>query len=87
MSILFWLSLNIALAIMFINAVMIYIKFGTWGTMITEGLNLGLALVMLVMVLKYRNRIITVNLSTSQIIVSNLMEQLNKLQDELKRQG
>ncbi|WXC03632.1 hypothetical protein WBM82_00480 (plasmid) [Bacillus subtilis] len=54
MSVLFWLSLNVALIFMLVNAIMIFIKFGTWGTMITEALNEALALIMLIMVLKYR---------------------------------
>lgn len=56
MSVLFWLSLNVALIFMTINAICIFIEYGTWGTMVTEILNEGLALIMLIMVLKYRKK-------------------------------
>lgn len=51
----FWLILNVALILMLTNAIVIFIKFGTWGYMVTEILNEGLAFVMLIMVLKYKD--------------------------------
>lgn len=54
MSLAFWIMLNLSLACLLINATVIFIKFGTWGYMVTEILNLGLAFVMLTLVLKYR---------------------------------
>lgn len=50
----FWLLINVALTCLLINATVIFIKFGTWGYMLTELFNEGLAFIMLVMVLKYR---------------------------------
>lgn len=52
----FWLLINVALSLLLINAITIYVKFGTWGYMVTEIFNEGLAFVMLVMVLKYRKK-------------------------------
>lgn len=52
----FWLLINIALTCLLINATVIFIKFGTWGYMVTEIFNEGLALVMLIMVIKYRKK-------------------------------
>lgn len=52
----FWVFINIALSAMLINAITIFIKFGTWGYMVTEIFNEGLAFVMLVMMLKYRTK-------------------------------
>lgn len=50
----FWILLNIALIMMVINASVIFLKFGTYGYLITEILNEGLALTVLIQVLKYR---------------------------------
>jgi uncharacterized protein with PQ loop repeat len=55
-SILGWCTLNAALAFMFANALMIYIKFHTYGYLITETANLVLALIELYFILKYRKR-------------------------------
>lgn len=52
----FWMLINVALTLLLINAITIYVKFGTWGYLVTEIFNEGLAFVMLVMVLKYRNK-------------------------------
>jgi uncharacterized protein with PQ loop repeat len=56
MSLSFWVMLNIALSFLLVNATVIYLKFGTWGYMVTEILNEGLAFVMLIMVIKYRKK-------------------------------
>ncbi|EML6324935.1 PQ-loop repeat-containing protein [Bacillus cereus] len=52
----FWVLLNIALTLMFTNAFMIYNKFGTYGYLITETFNLGLAMIVLIQVLVYRKK-------------------------------
>ncbi|EOO11356.1 PQ-loop repeat-containing protein [Bacillus cereus] len=52
----FWVLLNIALTLMFTNAFMIYNKFGTYGYLITETFNLGLAMIVLVQVFIYRKK-------------------------------
>lgn len=52
----FWMLLNIALTLMFTNAFMIYNKFGTYGYLITETFNLGLAMIVLVQVFIYRKK-------------------------------
>lgn len=49
-----WTCLNLALLCMFINALTIYIKFGTYGYLVTETANVGLALVELYLILKYK---------------------------------
>lgn len=41
---------------MFTNAFMIYNKFGTYGYLITETFNLGLAMIVLIQVLVYRKK-------------------------------
>ena len=56
MDIRFWIILNIALLLLVINAVAIFVVHGTWGYMLTELFNLGLALVMMTLVLKYRKK-------------------------------
>lgn len=56
LSLSFWLILNVAIFLLFVNAVTIFIQFGTWGYMLTEFFNLALAFVMLVLVLKYRKK-------------------------------
>jgi uncharacterized protein with PQ loop repeat len=52
----FWVILDIALAMLFINSIVVFLQFGTWGYMVTEAFNLGLALVMTTLVLKYRKK-------------------------------
>jgi uncharacterized protein with PQ loop repeat len=52
----FWALINVALSCLLINAIFIFIKYGTWGYMVTEIFNEGLAFIMLVMVLRYRKR-------------------------------
>jgi uncharacterized protein with PQ loop repeat len=52
----FWVLINVALTLLLINAIVVFVKYGTYGYMITETFNEGLAFVMLVMVLKYRKK-------------------------------
>jgi uncharacterized protein with PQ loop repeat len=54
----FWIILDIALAMLFTNAVVIFINSGfkIWGYMATEAFNLGLAIVVTVLVIKYRKK-------------------------------
>jgi uncharacterized protein with PQ loop repeat len=53
-SMLGWSMLNLALLCMFTNALVIFIQFGTYGFLITETANVGLALVELALIIKYR---------------------------------
>lgn len=55
-SLTFWVLINIALTCLLINAVVIFIEFGTYGYMVTEIFNESLAFIMLIMVLKYRKK-------------------------------
>lgn len=52
----FWVLINVALSLLLINAITIYVKFGTFGYLVAEAFNEGLAFVMLVMVLVYRKK-------------------------------
>jgi len=52
----FWIILDIALAMLFTNAVVVFLQFGTWGYMVTEAFNLGLALIVTFLVIKYRKK-------------------------------
>jgi uncharacterized protein with PQ loop repeat len=52
----FWVILDVALFMLFTNAVVVFLQFGTWGYMVTEAFNLGLALVVTGLVLKYRKK-------------------------------
>jgi len=54
----FWILINLALTFMLINATKLFFMTGAWGYMVTEIFNEGLALVMLIMVVKYRKNII-----------------------------
>lgn len=54
MSIVFWTMLVIALSVLTVNALTVFITFGTFGFLITEVVNLSLAVVVLIQVLKYR---------------------------------
>lgn len=56
MSTAFWIILNVALTFLAINAYVVFATSGVWGYAVTETFNEGLALVQLIMVLKYRNR-------------------------------
>jgi uncharacterized protein with PQ loop repeat len=51
-----WSCLNLALICMFANALTIYLKFGTWGYLLTETANVVLALIELTLILKYRKK-------------------------------
>jgi len=52
----FWLILDLALAMLLTNAIVVYLQFGTWGYMVTEAFNLGLAIIVTALVLKYRKK-------------------------------
>lgn len=56
MSIAFWVMLNIALTLLLTNAYAIWGLFGTYGYLITEILNEGLALITLGQVLYYKKK-------------------------------
>lgn len=56
MSVAFWIMLVVALSVLTVNATTIFITFGTFGFLITEVVNLTLALVVLFQVLKYRKK-------------------------------
>lgn len=56
MSFAFWLMLVCALSVLTINAIVVFIVFGTYGFLITEAVNLTLALVVFIQYLKYRNK-------------------------------
>jgi uncharacterized protein with PQ loop repeat len=66
MSTAFWIILNVALTFLAINAVVVYKTSGVWGYMLTETFNEGLALVTLIMVLKYRKNDKKLNTPSSQ---------------------
>ncbi|HLO11571.1 MAG TPA: PQ-loop domain-containing transporter [Pseudoneobacillus sp.] len=56
MSLPFWVLLNIALTLLVINAFVVFTTSGVWGYLVTEIFNEVLALVMLILVVKYRER-------------------------------
>lgn len=56
MSLTFWIMLAVALSVLTVNASVIFATFGTFGFLITEVVNLSLALVVLIQVLKYRKK-------------------------------
>jgi len=56
MALSFWVLLNIALSCLVVNSIVVYQLTGAWGYMVTEFFNEGLALVMLIMVAKYRKK-------------------------------
>jgi uncharacterized protein with PQ loop repeat len=56
MSLTFWILLNIALTCLLTNAFVIFLQFGTYGYLVTEILNEGLAFIVLIQVLKYRKK-------------------------------
>lgn len=55
-SMLGWSMLNLALICMFVNALTIYIQFGTYGFLITETANVLLALIELGLIIKYKKK-------------------------------
>lgn len=56
MSMAFWIMLVIALSVLTVNATTIFVMFGTFGFLITEIVNLSLAVIVLIQVLKYKNK-------------------------------
>lgn len=52
----FWILINIALTLLWINALYLFLTTGVYGYLITESFNESLALVMLVMTIKYRRK-------------------------------
>lgn len=56
MSLWFWIMLVCALSVLTVNATVVFITFGTFGFLITEAVNLTLAVVVLIQVLKYRKK-------------------------------
>lgn len=52
----FWVLMNVSLTGMLINSIAVFVTSGAWGYMLAESFNEGLALIMLIMVLKYRKR-------------------------------
>lgn len=55
MSIWFWLMLVMALSVMTANALVVFLVYGTYGLLVTESVNLVLAIVVMWQVLKYKN--------------------------------
>lgn len=55
-SLTFWVLLNLALTCLLINAAVIYVQFDTYGYLIAESINEGFALVMMIMVIRYRKK-------------------------------
>lgn len=55
MSLSFWAILNVALTLLVANAVVVFLTKGVWGLVIMESFNELLALVMLILVTKYRH--------------------------------
>lgn len=54
MSVWFWLTLVMALSVMTANALVVFLVYGTYGLLVTESVNLILAVVVLWQVLKYK---------------------------------
>jgi MtN3 and saliva related transmembrane protein len=52
----FWIILCVALFLLTVNAGAVFIMTGVWGYLLTEVFNLGLALTMLILVIKYRKK-------------------------------
>lgn len=52
----FWAILNVALTLLVINSIVVFNTTGVWGYMVTEIFNEGLALVMLILVVKYKKK-------------------------------
>jgi uncharacterized protein with PQ loop repeat len=52
----FWIILCVALFLLTVNAGAVFFMTGVWGYLVTELFNLGLALVMLFLVIKYRKK-------------------------------
>ncbi|WP_186786225.1 PQ-loop repeat-containing protein [Paenibacillus agilis] len=56
MSMPFWILLIVAISLLTVNAFVIFIKFGTFGYLVTEILNLALAVTVLAQVIIYRKK-------------------------------
>lgn len=52
----FWSILNVALLLMVVNAIVVFMTSGVWGYLVVEAFNMGLSFVMLILVLRYRNK-------------------------------
>lgn len=55
MSLAFWIMLVVALSVLTLNASVIFVVHGTFGYLITEVVNLALAIVVLIQVIKYKD--------------------------------
>lgn len=55
-SLMFWALITIALGLLTVNAAYVFYLYGTYGYLLMETFNFGLAFVMLVMTLKYRKK-------------------------------
>jgi len=55
-SIPFWIVISIALSMLLVNSITIFMMFGTWGYMVTEIFNFGLAVAVLGLVIYYRSK-------------------------------
>lgn len=56
MAVWFWVLLITALTLFLIYNILLFVKFGVWMGIITEGVNVALALVVLIQVLIYRKK-------------------------------
>lgn len=56
MAVSFWIMLVLALSVLTINATVVFITFGTFGFLITEIINLSLAVVVLIQIMMYKKR-------------------------------
>ncbi|MCY9308810.1 PQ-loop repeat-containing protein [Bacillus inaquosorum] len=56
MAIWFWVLLITALTLFLIYNILLFIKFGVYMGVITEGVNVGLAIVVLIQVILYRDK-------------------------------
>jgi len=54
MSLSFWIHLDIALLILTVNQLFVFLVYGTWGTLVTEAVNLVLAVVVTGLFIKYK---------------------------------
>lgn len=50
----FCILLSIAVGLLFVNSIYVFVNYGDWGYMLTEAANFGLAVTMLILVLKFR---------------------------------
>lgn len=52
----FWSLINVAVSMLFVNSVFLFIKYGTYGYLIMESANFGMAVVMLFMSIYYKRK-------------------------------